>query len=295
MRADEIAAYVRGSSPEELFAACQYDGPEDTKVGLPTVFGDGYVLPNDMTIAEIFSDTANYNSVPVILGSNRDETKLFMLMHDDYIDTVLGIPVGFKDEAGYERYNRYASDPWKFDGVDSLAGFMRQAQGESVFAYRFDVDDWRSFGLMDLKEWMGAAHALEVTFVFGNFPNSMKIMIPESTIPARDRLAESMMSYWTEFAHTGAPGRGRSGHEVAWTAWQNDDAHVLRLMILDTEIDRGIRMSSERVTMADLKARFLTDASYTDQEKYCEDYKTLFQREHFVQSEYENLGNGGCP
>ena len=45
----------------------------------------------------------------------------------------------------------------------------------------------------------------------------------------------------------------------------------------------------------DIKARFLADASYTDQTKYCEDYKMLFRREHFVQSEYENLGNGGCP
>jgi len=295
MRAEEIAGYVRGKSPEEIFAACQYEGPKGSKVGLPTVFGDGYVLPEGMTNAEMFYDTANYNLVPVILGSNRDESKLFMMMDDDYIDTFLGLPVGFKDEAGYDRITRYSSDLWKVDGVDSLADFMRQAQGESVFAYRFDVDDWRRFGPLDLKKWMGAAHALEVAFVFGNFPNSMKILSPESTIPARDRLSDSMMSYWAEFAYTGDPGRGRTGNEVAWTAWQNEDESDLRLLILDTEIDQGIRMSSEWVTMANVKARFLADASYTDQDKYCEDYKMLFQGEHFVPSEYENLGNGGCP
>lgn len=291
---EEIAAYVRGKSSEEVFAACRYEGPKDSKVGLPTVFADGYVLPDGVTNEEIFSDTANYTAVPVILGSNRDESKLFMMMDDDYIDTFLGFPVGFKDETGYERINRYSSDLWKVDGVDSLAGFMRQAQGESVFAYRFDVDDWRSFGLMDLKPWMGAAHALEVAFVFGNFPNSVNILSPASTIPARNRLSDSMMSYWAEFAYTGDPGRGRSGDEVEWAPWQNGDDRVSRLMVLDTEIDSGIRMSSEGVTMAVIKNRFLTDASYTDQEKYCEDYKMLFQGEHFVQAEYENLGNGGC-
>jgi para-nitrobenzyl esterase len=294
-RGEEIGAYVRGKSPEEIFAACEYEGPKDSKVGLPTVFADGHVLPDGMTNAEIFSDTANYNAVPVILGSNRDESKLFMMMDDDYIDTFIGFPVGFKDEAGYERITRYSSDLWKVDGVDSLAASMRQGQGESVFAYRFDVDDWRSFGPLDLKKWMGAAHALEVAFVFGNFPNSVNILSPNSTIAARDRLSESMMSYWAEFAYMGDPGRGRSGNEVAWTAWQNIDEGDLRLLILDTEIDRGIRMSSERVTMANVKARFLADPSYTDQQKYCEDYKMLFQGEHFVKSEYENLGNGGCP
>jgi len=295
MGAEEIAAYVRGKSPEEVFAAHQYESSNLSKVGLPAVIGDGYVLPKDMTNAELFSDIANYNSVPVILGSNRDETKLFMMMDPNYIETFFGFPVGVEDEAGYDRITRYGSDLWKVDGVDSLAGFMREAQGESVFAYRFDVDDWRSFGPLDLKKWMGAAHALEVAFVFGNFPNSMKILSPESTIPARDRSSDSMMSYWAEFAYTGDPGRGRSGHEVEWTVWQNGDEHELRLLVLDTEIDQGIRMSTEWITLADVKARFLSDASYTDQQQYCEDYRMLFQGEYFVPSEYENLGTGGCP
>ena len=65
-------------------------------------------------------------------------------------------------------------------------------------------------------------------------------------------------------------------------------------MVLDTELDRGIRMSSQWLTLADLKARFLADESFTIQKKYCERYKSLFEGDDFVPSEYQTLGNGGC-
>lgn len=292
MSAAKIAAYLYGKSPEEIFAAYQADGEFSV---LPNRIGDGYVLPKDMTTAEIFSHIINYNSVPVILGTNRDESKLFMIgMGDEWVDKVFGIPVGIKDDFAYERNNRYGTDQWKVTAVDRLAGYMRDVQGETVFAYRFDADDWRHLGFIDLQKLVGAAHGLEVLFVFGNFPNPMRILYPGSTVPARNRLSDSMMSYWAEFAHTGNPGKGRSGAEVPWTPWQNGDKNRPRLMVLDTELDRGIRMSSQWLTLADLKARFLADESFTSQKKYCERYKSLFEGDDFVPSEYQTLGNGGC-
>ena len=237
----------------------------------------------------------NYNSVPVILGTNRDESKLFMIgVGDEWVDKVFGIPVGIKDDFAYERDNRYGTDQWKITTVDRLAGYMRDVQGETVFAYRFDADDWRHLGFIDLQKLVGAAHGLEVLFVFGNFPNPMRILFPGPTVSARNRLSDSMMSYWAEFAYTGNPGKGRSGTEVQWTPWQNGDKNRPRLMVLDTELDRGIRMSSQWLTLADLKARFLADESFTIQKKYCERYKSLFKGDDFVPSEYQTLGNGGC-
>jgi para-nitrobenzyl esterase len=288
----KIAAYLYGKSPEEIFAAYQNCGWLEW---FPDLFGDGYVLPKSMTTEEIFSDIANYNPVPVILGTNRDETKLFMMLDDELVDKLFGVlPVGFIDDIAYETVNRYDSEIWKIDSVDSIAGIMREVQGESVFAYRFDADDWRDLGFIDLQKLLGAAHAMELPFVFGNFPNPFRGLSPESTVPARDRLSDSMMSYWGEFAYTGDPGRGRSGTEVAWTPWQNGDKDGLRLMILDTDLDRGVRMSSEWATMAELKAEFLSETAFRDQEKYCDVYRYLFRGDDFVQSEYENLGNGGC-
>ena len=43
------------------------------------------------------------------------------------------------------------------------------SQGPSVFVYRFDWDEDRSFLWVDWDEVIGAAHAFEIPFVFGHF------------------------------------------------------------------------------------------------------------------------------
>jgi|TARA_Y100000310_G_scaffold27080_1_gene25774 para-nitrobenzyl esterase len=293
MSTSEIAAYLYAKSPTEIFAAYTGSG-SFSMLGNPTLFGDGHVLPRDTPNDVIFGDTGNYNSVPVILGTNRDEWKLFQVMSDDLIDKLLGLPVGIKDPAAYERNNRYRTDRWKATAVDELASSMRQAQGASVYAYRFDADDWRNLGFIDLQELLGAAHAMEIPYVFGNFPNPMRILYPGSTVEARDLLSTSIMSYWAEFAYEGNPGSGRFGEQVEWTAWQNGDRDVLRLLVLDSEMDAGIRMSPYWLTMADIKTRFLKDRSFATQQEYCAAYKFIFPGKDFVQSEYESLGTSGC-
>jgi len=309
MGAAAIASYILGKSTDQIFAAYQYrhvsDGSDDSKTahaGSPDILGDGFVLPKDMANAELFSDTAHYNAVPIILGTNRDEATLFNMFNDAYVNTVLGfVPLGFKDEAGYLRVTRYGSDLWKLDGVDSLASQMKEAQGDKVFAYRWDVDDLRHIGIIDLQKLLGASHGMEVPFVFGNLTNSLKIYYQHLITPENVRVSDSMMSYWTQFAYTGDPGKGRSGEEVAWTGWQNGDLNQKRLLIFDSELDQGIRMSSERITTASLKARFLSDKSFTDQQQYCEAYLGLFpdntsssKKNRFIKSEFASLGQGGC-
>jgi len=293
MDAAEIATYLYGKSAEEIFAAYKGSGGAGM-LGNPAIFGDGHVLPKGMKNDAIFADTGNYNAVPVILGSNRDESKLFQAMSDESLDKLWGIPIGIKDEIAYERSNRYGTDRWKATAVDELASLMREAQGESVYTYRFDADDWRNLGIIDLQKLLGAAHALEIPFVFGNFPNPLRVLYPESTVSARDKLSSSMMSYWAEFAYSGNPGSGRDDKQLKWTPWQNGDKSAMRLLILDTELDKGIRMSAEWLTLADIKSRFLADQSFTDQKIYCESYKSLFRAGDFVQSEYDNLGTAGC-
>ena len=102
------------------------------------------------------------------------------------------------------------------------------------------------------------------------------------------------MSYWTEFAYARNPGRGRDGNQVEWSAWQNDGADTARLMILDSTLGDGIRMSPVRISINDIKQRFFADSSFTDQQEYCDGYKSLFRYKDFVQSEYDNLGDAGC-
>ena len=287
-----LARALRDLTAAELLGL--YRGAFAGMLGNPDIFADGYVLPEGMSAVEIFSDTSLYNPVPVILGTNRDETKLFTAFASRHVDRIFGLPTGFKDLSAYNRDNGYSSDGWKIRAVDELATALLQAQGEHVYAYRFDVDDWRDLGVVDLKNLLGAAHALEIPFVFNKFIKPMRVIFPPSMQTQYDTVADHMGSYWAQFAYTGSPGVGREGDKPMWSAWNIDDPQTFRLMVFDTEIDQGIRMQTDRITAADLKRRFFGDATFASQSEYCEAYKRVFTGSQFDATEYNSLRNGGC-
>jgi len=290
MSKDEVKAWLLTRTPEQVFSL--YDAFFFGMIPGPTVLADGHVLPANISLAELFSNTELYNNVPVILGTNRDEMKLFSMNSHDGVDKIQNIPSGFNDLEAYNRDTGYQSDLWKLRGVDALARELREAQGDNVFAYRFDADDWRNLGLVDLKDLVGASHAMELFFVFGYFPDPVRFIFPDSTMDAIQLLSQSMMSYWAEFAYHGNPGRGRSGEEELWQAWQNVDAETNRLLLLDTEIDGGIRMSSMQLSLADIKQAFMDDLTYDGVEAKCKAYQRLFRQEQFLEAETLALG---CP
>ncbi len=266
MSAEELASYILKKSPDHIFEALAYEDPHKIErqnhisAGQPNVFGDGFVLPSNTNPSVLFSDISQYNAVPIILGTNRDEMTYFHFTNSKYIDLLFGVlPVGFKDLKGYQKMIRQGSDLWKMRGVDSLASLMKEAQGEQIFAYRWDVDELRDLGFIDLQLLLGASHAMEIPFVFGNLTNSMRIYYKGSMTAETEAVSRSMMSYWAQFAYTGDPSKGRSGEEVAWTEWQNGEPDQQRLMIFDSALDGGNRMSSERITEAILGTRSLKD------------------------------------
>ena len=295
MSDDAIASYLRNKPYADIFNT--YDVSRSSMLDIPVLFVDGYVLPKNFLDADFFSDTDNYNVTPVIIGTNRDEEKLFRFLDGRSINSILGIPWSFNDEVAYERASRYITDSWKAQGVDNIASQLTRAEGDSVYAYRFDWDEQRSIFGFELSKALGAAHGLEIPFVFGNFDSLFSKNDDEAGIPAREKLSESMMSYWSEFVYHGNPGKGRNGKEVAWTAWTNGDLENPRLLILDGERDQGIRMSNEWLTMEQVKSRFLSDDSFTNQEEYCLAYREFFVNTRLKSSEaseYANLGQGGC-
>ncbi|MDP6377088.1 MAG: carboxylesterase family protein [Pseudomonadales bacterium] len=231
----------------------------------PYLFGDGHVLPAGVQLDWLFADTSRYNVTPVILGSNRNETRLFMAFAPGYTDRMFGVPYRLSDVERYRRDTQYGSDLWKADGVDELARSLRETQGPSVYAYRFDWDELRSLGSLDLAELLGAAHAFELPFVFGNFDVVDKTLLTADA-PARDALSNAMMSYWAEFAYSGNPGRGRDGRQVQWQSWQNG-LQDERVLLLDTPADGGIRMSSVLVTRKAIATSLSRDERFTEQER----------------------------
>ena len=185
----ELAGYLRSKGALEILAA---------QGGTATLLGDGHVLPDDLQAAELFA-ARRYNVTPAIFGTNRDEVKLFAAFSPEATDRLFGIlPYRVRDPERYDRDTGYSSDAWKVGAVDDAwpfrcataqgpwengppAGREKRRRrphvvvpahhgrpaGPVARAYRFDWDAMRSVGTLDLARLFGAAHALEIPFVFG--------------------------------------------------------------------------------------------------------------------------------
>lgn len=232
----------------------------------PYIFGDGHVLPANAQLDTLLADPETYNITPVILGSNRDEVRLFMAFSPGYTNRLFNVPFRIAEPKRYERDSQYGSNLWKADGVDELATTLRATQGPSVFAYRFDWDEMRSLFTLNTSELLGAAHAMELPFVFGNFNLVDKTLMFKDR-NARHTLSQSMMSYWAEFAHSGDPGRGRSGELTQWSAWPADARVQDRVLLLDSENDGGITMSPALITRSSIADDLAADTRFTDAER----------------------------
>jgi len=250
----EVAHYLRDKSAREILAAY----PPIRGVGMiamPTLVGDGTVLPRERPL-ERLARADGYQQVPVILGTNRDENKLFLSQDPAWVRRLFCLLPRIRDETRYEATASHLSAMWKATGVDEPAARMRAAQGSGVYAYRFDWDEEPTKLGTDLSRLLGAAHGLEIPFVFGHFdlgPAASFLFTAENE-PGRRALAAQAMSYWAEFAHRGTPGRGRSDELPAWTPWDDSTPGVPRFLVLDTPEGGGLRMSSETVTRAGVLA-----------------------------------------
>ncbi len=280
----EIKDYLYNKPVQDFFRI--FDAAGFGMVNVPANFGDGHVLPA-MTTEEIFANADNHNVVPVILGTNRDETALFMVRDPRYTENWLGFLPRLKDEESYLRIVKYGSKSWKERGVDSLANYMSKAGNKDVYAYRFDWDEEPSQGGFELSKALGAAHGLEIAFAFGDFEGGMGLSYLYPGDDGQMALAKSMTSYWTEFAYNGNPNAGRDGQETSWLSWGTDGKTSI---ILDTPNDQGIFMDNEVVTIESLKAELAADTGFTDTATQCGLYVRSF-RQDFNQAEYEALND----
>ncbi len=291
----QIAAYLNGKSNLDIMS--MYDGGYGGMISWPHMFKDGAVFPVADPMV-LFQNTANYNAVPLIIGNNKDETKLFMILDPTFVNIVAGLPVGAKDPAYYGLYSRYTTDGMKATSTDLIASILSQHQ--DVWAYRFDWDEEPVLLGLDLGFLLGAAHALEIPFAFHDLdafvvPSMASMAYNNENLPGRMELASSMSSYWAEFAHNGDPGSGRGGTEVAWTEWDSAAPENDKFIIFDTSADAGIRMSSDAITLESLYADLLAETGFTTQEQHCGMYVQLFGGTAlWDETDYMSLGSEGC-
>ncbi len=263
-RLDVAAQTLREVPAATLLRA--YDSGGLGMYDAPQVFADGSVLPAEDTLAAIRA--GRYNAVPVLLGTNRDENKLFAFLNPKYVRRLFGVLPIVRDEKAYFRDTDYATRGWKISGVDEPARALAAVQPGRVFAYRWDWNEQPSVLWADIGELVGAAHGLEIPFVFGHWelgPEG-RFLYTKENAPGREALSAAMQSYWAAFARDGAPGRGARGEQPAWTAW--DDAGA-KYAVLDTPEGGGIRMSAETESLDELVAAIAGDTSYADATQRC--------------------------
>jgi para-nitrobenzyl esterase len=289
MQPNDLRNYLRSKTVDELFS--MFDKTPFGTISVPMVLGDGHVLPADSP-ENILTDSAKHNNVPIMLGSNRDEPSRFMMLSPANVETNPEGVRSFKDEGRYLRAVKYGAMAWKERGVDTLATYVTKSGNNSVYTYRFDWDEEGTEKGLDLSKAIGAGHSLEIAFVFGNFVDGIGLTYLYEQSDQRDALANSMMSYWSEFAYNGNPGKGRDGTEVEWLSWGTDGKSSI---VLDTPSDQGSFMMSDVVNAAFIKKTIAEGPGITAQKERCMHYVRTFRwSSNFDQAEYDNFGPEGC-
>lgn len=263
----------------------------------PALFRDGYVLPT-RPLPDVFADGEGWNKVHLLVGSNRDEIKLYLAMSERHVQQRFGLFPQPRDPERYAILSRLHSDAWKAAGVDLPLTAISDASPEvPLYAYRFDWDDMLANWFVDLPELLGAAHALDLDFLFGPL---ISRVVPGvfhgANRERREALGAAMRDYWAGFAYTGRPGSGRSATRPVWPRWEA--AHP-RLMLLDETRDGGLRVEEVSVTVDGVKAA-IGETQALPVRLRCAIYVDLFLHnngldELFDARQYQELGCGPFP
>lgn len=172
---------------------------------------DGWALPLDPLEA---METGAFNHVPLVVGSNADETSItaaakmtpemtqafFRLsVPSEYYDQVLRLyPPGNSNSQSRQAFVNATTDAQFTVNVRRMARAVAQNQDEPVWRYFF------SHHLSGLSGYLGAYHGLELFFVFESISSTTYAQNGEMTAKD-DRVKDAMGKYWTNFAKTGNP------------------------------------------------------------------------------------------
>lgn len=288
LSSEEISRWLRSTPAADLLGV--YPAWTFGMYHLPQLIRDGVVLP-EMDFLQVFRDPQHYNAVPVITGTNRDEMKLFMLGDPRLIKLRLGLLPSIVDAQAFARENEYRSGAWTAGAVTDLAETLSTAQGDTVWAYRFDWDEGHDGLLMNAGEVLGASHGLEVPFVFGDLDAGYLPpgIFSDGNRAAAEWLAQRMMGYWGAFARDGVPGRGDNHSAPRWLPWKNNGED--RFMVFDTIAGGGVHMAYDTVRIETLKERLGSDPRYSDAAERCSTYAAMFERtRYWVEDEYRKMG-----
>lgn len=227
----QVLAKLRKLPAEEIL--------EQVKQRWPVVT-DGWVFPKDPH--QIYAD-GDQHDIPVIVGTNRDEGTMFAprkafggtlenykaAMTERYGahgDKVAEFYAPTSNDKLWGVAVKHISDTWFIQPSRECARAMDR-QKTSVWMYHFTKPVWG---------WMGAAHAAEIGYVFGNL---------EEPKPEDAALSSAFMDYWVQFAKSGNP---NVDGKPNWIAYSTDkDQHL----VMDKTIKVGTGLRREACDLLD--------------------------------------------
>ncbi len=219
----QIATYLRSKTAQQLLETYTPKHSFYGMIDFPRPLADGVVLPtNGYAVLE---EGTYVNKVPIILGSNLDEMKLFLKI-DPYFEPKFNDGSFWDSQPDRNLYRaaaEYGSQCWKIEGVDDVARKMSSHEDQpGIYAYRFDWGSGAEIGSTappHFNEKYGACHTLELPFFFGHENGGFAhYVFNEENRPGREALSSMMMAYVLNFMRTGNP--NGAGLPV-WEPWTN--------------------------------------------------------------------------
>ncbi|MEN6474566.1 MAG: carboxylesterase family protein [Syntrophaceae bacterium] len=255
-----IRSYLRSKTMEEIYDP-KNCGPLTMPLdGIPTVetimgvYIDGTVIPTSPLLS-FYNGT--YNQVPLMMSCTKEEMKLFIPMiimeplnlwqvvydfDPNHPDIDLG---DYLSPWSYPLMPLYAVGPaagqalFQGFGTDTMAPLAKKYQ-DDVYVYKFLWDDEPA----PFDYLIGAGHAMDLPFVFGNFITDKSSLCnfawSDANQAGREILSEAMMDYLGQFARTGNPNGGNPVLPV-WLPWSSAKDSPKRM----TFDSAGIVMSNE--------------------------------------------------
>jgi para-nitrobenzyl esterase len=212
--AKNTAACLRGLPVSTILAN------EDPVGYTPDV--DGAVLTQSIKTALA---RGQFNRVPVVIGTNHDEYRLFVAVfqflgqrvtaanYQSMIASTLGVSAAIAGKiAAQYPLSRYPSPPVALGAVGTDAIFACHALTADellaryvpTYAYEFNDENAPELFLPPVGFPYGAAHASELQYLF----SQTAVPHPAELTPAQQRLAASMKQDWTTMARAGVPAAG---------------------------------------------------------------------------------------
>ena len=231
--ASQTAACLRSLPVSTILA------DEDTAGYTPNLNSE--VLPESLGTAFAAGD---FNRVPIVNGTNRDEWRLFVAL-----DTLEGDPVTAANYqsmiastasvspaeaavvAAHYPLSGFASpaDALGAVGTDAIFACPALTMDQELsrftptFAYEFNDEHAPERFLPPISGFSyGAAHASELQYLF----QLNASLIPGTLTPEQQRLAAGMRQYWTNFARSGSP----SASGAPWPRFGDDGQRMISLI-----------------------------------------------------------------